>query len=132
MGDGRREVFPEFGEVSAGMETDHSAVGHAAHVIDRSDRGKTEPSVEVLSGELGRKRHLARAGIVGRVEEKSHHLATGALPPGLRNGGNPRHERLTTLDERERQTTGGDGPALLVSSPGRGKGSERDQAARIV
>ena len=107
-------------------------MGDAAHVVERSDRGKTEPPVEVLRGELRRKRHLARAGIVRGGEEKPHHQATGTLSPGLGDRGNPRHQRLTTLDEREGQPAGGDGPALAAACHGWRKGGQGDQAARVV
>lgn len=107
-------------------------MGDAAHVVEGSDRDKTEPPVEVLGGELCRKRYLAGTGIVGGVEKKLHHEAAGAVASGFGNRGNPRHERLTTLDKRKGQAAGGDGPALTVSCRRWRKGGQRDQAARIV
>ena len=104
----------------------------AAHVVEGSDRDKTEPPVEVLGGELCRKRYLTGAGIVGGVEKKLHHVAAGAVASGFGNRGNPCHERLTTLDEWKGQAAGRDGPALTVTCRLRRKSGQRDQAARIV
>ena len=73
QGDGDLEVFLKLGEPSAWGAPNHAAVGDAAHVVGRSDRGKTEPSVKVLRGKLRRKRHLARAGVVRGLQEEPHH-----------------------------------------------------------
>ena len=107
-------------------------MGDAAHVVERADRGKAEPPIEVLRRQLRRKRHLARAGMGRGSEEKAHYQATSALPPGFGNGGNPRHERLATLDERECQAARRDGHALAVACRGWREGGQRDQAARVV
>ena len=107
-------------------------MGDTAVVVERSDRGKTEPPVEILRRELCGKRYLARSGLVCCIEEKPHHQATSALSPGLRDRGNPGHQCLATRDEWESQAACGDGPALAATSDGWGKGCQGDQAARVV
>ena len=104
----------------------------AAHVVEGSDRDKTETPVKVLGGELSCKRYLTGAGIVGGVEKKLHHVAAGAVASGFGNRGNPCHERLTTLDEWKGQAAGRDGPALTVACGRWGKSRQRNQAARVI
>ena len=107
-------------------------MGDATHVVQWSNRGKPEPSVEVLRRELCSKCYLARSGVVRGVEKKSHHELASALSPCFGDCGNPCHLRLTTLDERERQAARGDGQAPTAASDSWGKGGQGNQAARVV
>jgi hypothetical protein len=107
-------------------------VGDAAYVVEWSNRGKPKPPVEVLRRELCGKRYFARSGIVRGVEEKPHYQTTSTLAPRFRDRGNPRHQCLATLDEREGQAAGRDGPSLVASSAGWWKNRQGDQAARVV
>src|SRR5215217_2285465 len=112
---GRQDVCRRFWESSPGTWSNHAPVGDAAHVIERTDRRKTEPPVEILSGELCRECHLARSGVIRGLEEEPHHQATRALSARLGNRGNPCYQRLTALEQREGQAARRDGPALAVA-----------------